>query len=337
MNTTALVTEFGNYYQDRGQGQNDVIRMYSQADETTAVFDDVFTTDDQKVTKVSVSGGRIVQAFQKAFTPIGSTLNFKVHPIELYQFKIDEQIDPDEIVRTWLGFWEGLPEVERKNWPLIKWLINVHFKEQTAEDIELNEIFRGEFLEPTAGTANAAGRNMNGIRKVINDHISAGRIAPLAMSVAVPPTDPADFVEWCTEFTRKIDPKVVAKVSHLNMSPELGDRFIDGMDLKNANFNKEPDLLKIPKSHIRIRGVQTQNGGFKLGLRSHSGSNKVWATVPKNAALIRRNGRTSDKFEAQADKRTVNLMADWWFGQGFWVPQWVFTNAADLTTLYPPA
>jgi hypothetical protein len=329
-----LVAEFGAYYKDRGQGQKDLIRMYSQADETTAIFTDSTTTDDQRVTKTTVTGGRIVQAFQKAFTPIGNAMTFKVNPIDLFHFKIDEQIDPDDIIKSWLGFMEGLPEVERKNWPLIRFIIDVHFKQQVIADIEENEIFRGEYLAPTTNTEGAVGRSMNGLRKIINDNITAGKISPLSMSVAIPPTDPEDFVEWCIEFVRKIDKKVVDKVGFLDMSTELGERFVDGMYARNNNFDKEPNLLKVPKTHVKIRGMKTAEGGYKLGLRSFQGSNKVGATIPGNAAIIRRNGRTSDRFEVQPFDRSVKLMADWWFGVGIWVPQYYYTNAADLTTLY---
>lgn len=326
-----IITEFGAFFKNIGQGQKDLIKMYSQADETTAIFDDVSTTDDQRVTKVTAAGGRIVQSFQKAFTPRGSAIEFKIRPINLTQFKIDELINPDEISRSWLGFLEGLPEVERKNWPIVRYIIEAHYKPQVIADFEETEIFGGVYAAPTVGSSSLVGASMNGIKKITNDNITAGRTAPLSMSSAIPPTNPADMVEWCIEFVRKIDKKTVGDVEYLNMSRENAQVFVDGMYNLNGYYVREADLLKVPKSHIKIRGKVLPSGEHILGLRSFQGSNKVIATVKKNAALIRRNGRNSDKFEMQASDRSVKLMADWWFGIGFWVPEYVYTNAADLT------
>jgi hypothetical protein len=68
---------------------------------------------------------RVVQPFQKAFTPIG-TFKFKPNEFSLYKLKIDMQEYPDDLEATYLGFLADLPEADRSNGLLFVGLLKTH-------------------------------------------------------------------------------------------------------------------------------------------------------------------------------------------------------------------
>ena len=58
---------------------------------------------------------RIVQPFQKAFTPIGTT-KFTPNQFDLYKLKVDMEETPDDLESSYLGFLAAQPEQDRSNW-----------------------------------------------------------------------------------------------------------------------------------------------------------------------------------------------------------------------------
>src|SRR5207237_4740652 len=139
-------------------------KKFYQPSETAAHFSVLPTKDTiYRVSFASLS--RVLQSFQKAFTPIGTT-TFKPNTIDLYNLKVDAQEYPDDIVDTWLGFLEG-DGIDRAAWPFVRWFIEEHLIPKKDEDYELNEAYLGVYAAPTPGTAGAAGTSMKGIKKQI--------------------------------------------------------------------------------------------------------------------------------------------------------------------------
>jgi len=171
--TTDIVSEYGAYYQDQGQNKKRLLMMLSQGREITN-FATPIKTDETIFRLANASFRTLVQPFQKAFTQKGG-VDLVPNEIRVYRFKIDDEFQPDELFATWLGFLTQ-KTVDRKEWPFVKWLIEVYYAKQIDQDMELNEYYKGVYAAPSAGVAGADGTGMNGVKKLLQTGVDAGTI-----------------------------------------------------------------------------------------------------------------------------------------------------------------
>ena len=68
--TTAIVSEYGAYYQDAGQNKKRILNLLSQGRELTDLATPI-RTDDTIFRLANATFSSLVQGFQKAFTPKG--------------------------------------------------------------------------------------------------------------------------------------------------------------------------------------------------------------------------------------------------------------------------
>jgi hypothetical protein len=316
MNVTDLKAEFGAYYQAGSQNVKDLVKQIYFKSETDALFTTV-DTDDTVIRRSSAQMGRLLQPFQKKWSPTG-TLTFSPVEIKLYPMKFDFEDYPDELVESWAGFLTD-NNLNRKEWPFIKWLISEHILEGTEQDYELNEVFEGVYAAPgTPGTAGAAGTAMDGIRKILNDHITAGRITPIATGALS--TDPVTFVGQIEAFCAVVDERYRFEKMNLVMNKTLAARFKTGNRLKyNMSYSQVDDLITVVDYNKTVVGVS-----------SHKTSAKIWMT-PKINAICGRKGKKNEKaVNIEGLDRLVKIYSDWFKGVGFIIPELVFTNDQDL-------
>src|SRR5690606_36150143 len=187
---TDIIAEFNAYYRPGGQGMKNLITKLLQRSVTEAYFPRRIT-EATIMDNALVSFQRALQRFQKQWTPTGGA-TFVPTSIPLTALKIDEEFYPDEIEESWLGFLAD-NNLDRKTWPLVRFMVEGAL-DKAQEDLELLEIYKGVVGTITPGTATAAGESLNGIRKTINDAITAGSTTSTALGAL--PTDPAAFVEY---------------------------------------------------------------------------------------------------------------------------------------------
>jgi hypothetical protein len=275
-------------------------------------------TENTVLRKATAEQTRVLQAFQKAFTPLGTT-TFKPRPIQLYRLKIDCQETPDDLVESWLGFLTD-NKLDRKTWPFIRWWIEKLIIPQSQEDWEMQEIYKGVFSEPTPNVANAAGANVNGIKKQINDWIDDGDITPIVTGALS--EDPETFVDQVEDFYKSIPKKYQTNVKSICISRDNKTKFKEGMRAKyNVNWNQVGDLVKLIDYDVMVKG-----------LASMDGSDKLIATFPFNMAAGIKAPENENVFQVENVDRTVKIYTDFWKGIGFWVPEWIFTNDQDLSS-----
>lgn len=312
MNVADLITEFGAYYLNQGQNMSRLYQLLRRDFITGDVFTPV-VTDDTIWRASEVRMQRIVQAFQKQFTPVGSPAFV---PVEIRQFhlKADTQEYPDDLEATWLGFLSG-PNVKRSEWPFVRWYLETQFFPQIQEDLEMNEIASGVYAAPTPGTASAASTGMDGIKKIITDHISDSRIVPQAMGAI--PADDADFVTQLEEFHKGIDKRYRNGVLDLCMSEDLELKYKRGYRAKYLAGTSlvEGTSLKIIDTNITVKGLPAMQG-----------SSRYFATPKANAILLKKKTQNQRAVDVQSIDRLVKFMTDWWMGLGFIIPELVFTN-----------
>lgn len=312
-----IVTEWGAYYRAEGQGMKDLMLKLVQRSVTAAYFP-TRITEKTILEKASAEFTRVLQRFQKTWTPVGG-VTFEPLKIPLYKLKIDLQETPDDVEETWAGFL-GDHSLSRKEWPFTRWYLT-NALIQADKDLENYEIYNGVPGTITPGTATAAGASLKGIKKQINEFVAAGKTAPVVLG-AVPTTDALAFVTYVENLFKGSSRLLRNELDYGFMSEDLHDLFRDGMRLKyNVQYPSvdETKITKLRNDNIKI-----------VGLPSMAGSTKIWSTPEWNRQAGFKKPMNERIFEVENVDRTVKAYTDYYRGFGFWIPQYVVTNDVEL-------
>lgn len=308
INKADIVTEYGAYYIAGGQNEQRLKRLLLFGRETTKFATEIKTDDTvYRLAKSSISS--LVQAFQKSFTPKGD-VTFTPNPIELFKMKVDMEIYPDDIEDNWLGFLAS-NSLTRKDWPLVRYILESHAFGKIAEDMELNEYYKGVYAAPTAGTAGVNGTAMDGLKKTLeSDGIQRLTMTALSTSTIYDQIEAAfeqiDEVYQTTEMVVCMAPKWAR--AFLKDKRTLGYYTIDGA-------NKIDNRLDFAPAGV-------------YGLPSMIGTDDIWITPKSNFLHITKKGENAAKVNIEEAKRCVNVMTDWYEGLGFGIKELVWTNVA---------
>ncbi|WP_400194063.1 hypothetical protein [Hymenobacter sp. B81] len=313
---TDVVAQFGAYYLNQGQNLTRLYALLRSATSTESMFTPV-NTDDTIWRAAKTLFSRVVQPFQKAFTPLaGVTFS----PVEIKQFKmkVDAQEYPDELEASWLGFLDG-EDIDRKAWPFVRWYCEVYLIPQIKQDIEHNEIYQGSFVAPTANTPGAAGTSMDGLKKTINAHVTAGRITPITTG-ALQLTDPEGMVDQFEAFADGIHKDYWSIPMMLGCSESAARAFLRGQERKYGKNTGGGELgLRINNTNITV-----------VGLPSHRNTEKIWCTPKGNAIMLRKRIQNQTRIQVESVDRLLKFFTDFSMGIGFIIPEIVFTNDRDL-------
>jgi hypothetical protein len=321
INVAAVSAQFGSYYIKNPDNMKRLRNMLYNKVETAQFFQNR-PTQDTKYRSSFASLDRVVQPFQKAFTPIG-TLTFKPNEFDLFKLKIDKEETPDDLEATYEGFLAELEDLERANWPFIRWFMENHIMPAKQRDLELNEYFLGVYAAPVATVAGNAGTAMNGLRKVLRDYVTGGRtnLGQGAIAMGVPAADPADFVTQIEEWVDAIDDLLIDQLDYIFMNRTLAKRYIRGRKKKyNMNYAQVSDYAAIEEHP----GIKVQ------GLKSHTGSDLIWTSPSLNRIRPTKKAALADTMKVESYKRSVALFTDWWEALNFEVPEFIITNDQDL-------
>jgi len=314
---TDVVTEWGALYRKQDQSTKDIINKLMQRSVTEGYFP-VRLTTNTIMEKVSAEFARVLQRFQKAYTPIGG-VTFKPLKIPLYKLKIDLAEYPDELEETWLGFLSG-EGLDRKAWPFMKWFL-MNALIQAEKDLELSEIYFGVPGSITNGTATDAGTSLKGIKKQINELNTASKLDKKVLGAV--PTDAVEFVEYVEEMWGMTDRLLRNEVDFIFVNEDNHDLFRDGMREKYNTQYAQVDESKITK---------LRNDNVKLvGLPSMHGSNKIWFTPSWNRQAGFKRTTNAGGFQVENVDRLVKAYTDYSKGFGFWIGEYVVSNDVELT------
>lgn len=323
---TDVLTEFGSYYRNEGQGVKDIIGIYYQPEKTHGYFNPVPTENTQE-RRSKFLKSRVLQRYQKTFTPIGGG-EFKPCKIDLSWMKIDEKETLDDLEKSWMGFLVKLDTNDRKQWPFVRWYLT-HIIKQSKQDYELNEVYKGVEGVIIPGTATAAGASMDGLGKQIADGISAGSITPISSNASWA-TDPEDFVteveDWVEAVAGTDNEKrlmVENEIDYLFMSVQLRDRYSRGLFKKyNMNYNQTGLNLFGVKEELPLAGSNIKI----VGLPSMTGQNRVFMTPSENRAAFDRKPNSASVLQLESEDRSLKMFGDIWKGVGFWYKEFVLCN-----------
>lgn len=312
-----LIAEYGQVYKKGGQGPKDLREKIFISADTDEVFNKILTTET-RLENVNADIGSVLQSYQDTFTPKGD-IDFEPNAIDLHAMKIDWKKNPTSIWNTWIGFLAS-EKLDRKDWPFIKYIVEKLILPKMQEEWELACVFHGVKAATVPGTASSAGASINGIKKILNMGIAAGKFAPLSLGAV--PVDPVLFVEYVEEMYHLIPKEYLPFISQFNFSSTLETRFKVGMRTKyNVNYLQATDMARIIDTNIAVKGY-----------RSHEGSNKIWATPKGNAILAVKHSANEGVFNISSEDRFVKLFTDFWKGIGFLRYQDIFTNDVELVS-----
>jgi len=313
MNITEIKTAYGAYYENAGQNMKRILGMLSQGLVTPGYCTEI-KTDDTIFRLGQLTMGHIVQSFQKGWTPKNAAA-FTPNELRLYQFKVDEEISPDDIEATWLGFLAGAG-MDRQSWPLIKFLLEHPEQGYLAKinsDMELSEYGKGVYVAPTSGTAGDTGKSMNGIIKLLTIGVQAETINSISLGTLA-----ADGIfDQVEKFDDGISEIYQGVKMNIFMSPKWEklykrDKRVQG----HYMIASEADLSsKVDFTHHNV-----------VGLPSLSGTDTIFATPQTNLLHLTKKGTNKTNIKIEEYRRTVSLMCDWWEGIGFGLDAAVWTN-----------
>ncbi len=310
--TAAVIAEYGAYYQDAGQNKKRILTMLSQGRQITNLATPI-KTDDTIFRLANATFRTLVQPFQKTFTQKGG-VEIVPNEIRQYRFKIDDEFMPDELYATWLGFLTA-KQVDRKEWPFVKWLFEVYYSRQIDQDMELNEYYKGVYATPAAGVAGADGTGMNGLKKLLQDGVNDGTINTVPMAALHVDTifDQVEaFTDKITEVYQGI-PMDVCMSQHW-VKKYLQDKRSQGFYQNKSDKDINTDIDFTPQS--------------VKGLASMVGTDDIFCTPTENFLHISPATITKNSFKVEESKRSVCVLGDWSEGLGFGINQAVWTNIA---------
>ncbi len=316
LTVTDVVTSFGAYI-NSGQSEKNIHAAFMRPELALMKVFKTIPTENEVERSVLVTQTRVAQAFKRKWSPLGGT-TFKPHAIPLFNHKLDEEIYPDDIEKSWLAFLAGAG-IDRKEWPIGRYIAEKFLLPQYMQDIEMNERIAGVYAAPADNnTPAAAGTAMNGVKKIIQDHVTAGLITPFATGALS--ATPATFVGQVQNFVKSIDPTERRFVKYVNIPMSKMDDWKDGMQtLYNGQFLSEANLLKVRNQNVEVNFVDAQDG-----------TNLIWATVEDNAVRYVKRAGNAGKLQYEAEDRKVKIFTDHWEGLGFNVPQFVYVNDAGI-------
>lgn len=307
-----VVTSFEAYI-NQGQNQEKIRQAFILPDNALVRLAKNIPTANELERSVLGTQSRVAQAFKKQWSPIGDT-TFKPHEIKLFKHKMDVEIYPDDVEKSWLAFMAG-PGIDRKEWPIGRFIAERYLLPQYMSDIEINERVTGVFAAPANDTTPAnAGTAMDGLIKILDNHITASQITPF--STGALSATAATFVGQVEGLIKSIDPKIRRFVKSVQIPMEKMDAWKSGMrTLYNQNYLQQSDIMKIADHDIAVELVEAQDG-----------TDLIWATTDENFVRYVKREKNAKMFEITSDKRLVNIFSDHWEGLGFNVPQFVFCN-----------
>jgi hypothetical protein len=315
INISSIVAEFGAYYESAGQNKSRILRMLTQGREFTQ-YCTPMKTDDTIFRLSNASFNTLVQPFQKAFTQKGG-VTIVPNEIRVFHHKIDDEFYPDDIKASWLGFL-AMNNVNREEWPLVKWMVEEYYRKQIDRDMELLEYFNGVYAAPSVGVAGVDGTGMDGIKKLLQAGVDASTINSVDIGALAPET----IFDQVEAFSDAIAEVYQGIPMNIYMSKYWYKKYLQ--DKRAQTFYQKTSDAQIDAS-VDFTPLSVK------GLASMVGTDIIWCTPKENLLHITTETLTKNQFRLEEAKRCVAVMADWWEGLGFGLNQVIWTNLRPTT------
>lgn len=315
MDIVHILTEYGAYYLRSGQNVKRVIQLLLQSVVTTSYMTPI-KTDDTIYQLSNSSLNNIVQGFQSGYTPMGN-VKFIPNQIQLRQFKVDFDESPDVLEASWLGFLAS-DAIARKDWPLVRWIIEKHIIPKIKEQMELQVYGKGVYSAPTPGTPHAAGSSMDGLKTILQRGVdSDGTTQGIINHINIGALNPATAFDQVEAFVDGISEVYQSVAMNVFVPPAFRKAYL--RDKRAKGFYEASSASDI-KADIDFTPQQL------VGLPSLAGETFMFATPKANMLHITKKSANQNKFKIEEAKRQVSVMCDWWEAIGFGINEAVWSS-----------
>lgn len=328
---TAFKTEFGAYYQPRGQNMARLRQLLMQ---DTSAFDSQFTLlpmDGDVLETGLMSHGRVLQAFKPKWSPLGELLGTP-RKVALRRVKVNVEEIPDQLVNTWLGFLTTQggkdPNVNRSTWPFVRWYVEQWLIPQAKQD-QFYEAYYGIWAAPSNdATPSAEGTALDGIAMQVNTDIDAGNIVPI--STGALDSDPEIFVDQIEDMVERVDNKLRGLPLVLNMHDQFAQRFKQGMlDKYNVNYAQVGDgnLMQLRKrTNVSVLG----HVNWLQGVGGAPSEKIISAPKGKLLKAVRTQSNEGGEMRIEQVDYTLKMFSDWHILYTYDDPRTLITNDREL-------
>lgn len=319
INIQDIVSEFGKYYIDGGQNLSRVLTLLKQKSVTPTHARSIITIDTL-YRFANTHFGEIVQQFQQDFTHKGSA-KFTPNEIQLRQWKVDYAFFPDAITESWLGFLSDLNKEDRKDWPIVRYILEVYLTPQIEHDLELNAYGKGVYEAPANGVAGTADKVMDGLVEIVRKGlVDVTKPMNNLVTTLVPSKDNGvEFIETLLE-----------SVDTLYLDFFKFKVFADPVYVKNYQKNYR-DLWKEAPSYTEQKAIEVDfHANVELvALPSLKGTKHIIITPADNFVNVRRKNGINKPVIGVKDLRQVQTSIDGWEALGFGYNElvWVYKQA----------
>jgi hypothetical protein len=308
---TDIIAEYGAYYRNSGQNTNRILKMLTQETVTTGIMTPA-KTDETIYEYAQGTITSLLQPFQKAYTAKGA-LAFTPNKIALKHFKVDFNLDPDDIEATWLGFLAA-ESLTRKEWPIVRFALEQYLLPKMREEYELEVVYNGVEKAVTPDVAGDAKDIINGLGKLLADGVAAGTINLVA---GLGPLHADTIFDQVEQFTKGISNVYKSVPMEVCMSPSWVRAYLT--DKRAQGFYQISGPGQIDRS-VDFTPLTVK------GLPSMEGKNDIFATPKANMIHLSKKSINQNRFNIEESKRQLAVMTDWWEGFGFGINEIVWTN-----------
>lgn len=317
LNASDIVREFGQYYVNEGQNRQRMIRALTVMPVTLEKHARHIRTTESVYRMANYRFGSVLQPFKPTFNPI-SDIEFIANEIPLRKVKVNARFTPDEIENSWLQFMSGNTTRNKKDWPIVRFLVEEYLANQISEDREMNMVYRGEYNVDGASPASC----VDGIRKLLVQG-AAKESYPMNLISGLGTLTKENVFDYVEAFDNAIDPRYWNYPVTIFVAPEMYRAFLTAYRAKGYyTIYNEKDLDGV----IDFTGRKH----VLAPLPSMAGTAGIWATVPDNLLWLTNRDMNTSAADIQAIHYDVDLMLDWWEGIGFACNKMVWTTPETI-------
>ncbi len=315
---TQIVSEFGQYYVKEGQNRSRLIRSLQQMPETLEKYARHIRTTETVYRMANYRHGSVLQPFTTTFNPV-SEIEFIPNEIKLQKIKVNARFTPDEIEDSWLGFMSGNTTRNKKDWPIVRFLMEEYLAKQIGVDREELMVYKG--VRNDAGTTPSA--CMDGIRKQLIDGVNKSEY-PINVIHGIGALDEDSIFDQIEKFDETLPSLYRTQPVIIFVSPKWFRAFMK--DRRAQTF------YQLRNENDLDTAIDFTGGRHRLvALPSMEGTNDLWATVPDNLLWLTIRDMSTASADMQAIHYDVDVMLDWWEGIGFSCNQMVWTTAETVS------
>lgn len=313
--TTDLENEYGKYYLKEGQNQQRLHRALLQMPVTLEKHARHIRTTETIYRMANYTFGSLIRPFKATFQP-NSNVEFFANEIVLRKMKADVSMTPDEIEEGWLGFMSGDTTRNKKDWPIVRWLMEEYIANQIGVDRELNMVYKGQY--DADGTTPST--CMDGIKTLLYNGARNEKY-PINVINGVGALDKDAIFDQIEAFDEALPGLYQQQVVCIFMAPSWARAY--KKDKRAQNFYFIEDLRDLDETVMFTKHVI-------VGLPSMEGTNDLWATVPDNLLWLTKREGGVEKADVQAHDYDVHIMVNWWEGIGFACNKMVWATAETV-------